>query len=281
MTPVRVGAVGYLNARPLVYGLERNPRFDVRFDLPARCAQLLHVGETDLGLIPSIEFLRGPDGPESYRIVPELAITSRGPVESVALFTTRDVRDIRSIALDTSSRTSVALTRVVCARVFNISPSFEEHGPDLAQMLSRADAALIIGDKALFLDGGPLTLGQGAEARAVMVEKIDLGELWLRTTGLPFVYAFWAGRPGVVGPEDVRALIDTRNASLMRTREIGRLYFPDDPARQAIAERYLQVNIKYVLGPDERAGLERFYHYAAEAGAVPRAAAPTFFETRG
>lgn len=280
MNPVRIGAVEYLNARPLVSGLERHPRFDLRFDLPSRCAELLHAGQTDLGLIPSIEFLRAPDGPESYRIVPDLAITSRGAVASVAVFTTRDMRDVRSIALDTSSRTSVALTRVMCARVFNISPVFEDHGPDLAGMLSHADAALIIGDKALFLSGGPLTLGEGAGARSVMVEKIDLGELWLQTTGLPFVYAFWAGRPGAVGPDEVRALIETRDGSLARTREIGEAYFPGDPERQAIADRYLRGNIRYVLGPDERAGLDRFYQYSAEAGVVPRAVALAFFETQ-
>jgi chorismate dehydratase len=278
MTPVRIGAVEYLNARPLVHGLEHHPRFDVRFDLPARCADLLHAGETDLGLIPSIEFLRAPGGPGTYRVVPDLAITSRGTVASVAIFTTRDMRDVRSIALDTSSRTSIALTRVMCARVFNIAPTFEDHGPDLAGMLARADAALIIGDKALFLDGGPLRMGEGAAARTVTVEKLDLGELWLRTTGLPFVYAFWAGRAGAVGPDEVRVLTETRNASLQRTREIAEFYYPGDLVRQAVADRYLRDNIKYVLGLDEQAGLERFYRYAAEAGVVPRAVTPTFFE---
>jgi chorismate dehydratase len=277
MRPVRIGAVEYLNARPLAYGLERHPRFDVRFDLPARCADLLHAGETDLGLIPSIEFLRAPGGPGSYRIVPDLAITSRGTVASVAIFTTREMRDVRSIALDTSSRTSIALTRVMCARVFGIAPAFEDQGPDLAGMLARADAALIIGDKALFLDGGPLRIGEGAAARTVTVEKLDLGELWLRTTGLPFVYAFWAGRAGAVGPDEVRVLTETRNASLQRTREIAELYYPGDLARQAVADRYLRDNIKYVLGRDEQAGLDRFYHYAAEAGVVPHAVTPTFF----
>jgi len=280
MSPVRIGAVGYLNARPLVFDLERDPRFDVRFDLPARCADLLHAGQTDLGLIPSIEFLRAPGGPGAYRMVPDLAIASRGTVASVALFTTREMRDVRSISLDTSSRTSVALTRVVCARVFGIEPSFEAHGPDLRTMLEEADAALIIGDQALFLDSGPLTIGEGAAARTVSVEKIDLGALWLQTTGLPFVYAFWAGRPGAVGPDEVRALQATRELSLGRIHEISESYFPGDPVRQDISDRYLRDNIKYYLGPDERAGLELFYRYAAEAGVVPQAVTPTFFESR-
>jgi chorismate dehydratase len=281
MSPVRIGAVGYLNARPLVFDLEQDARFDVRFDLPARCADLLHAGQTDLGLIPSIELLRAPGGPDAYRIVPDLAIASRGPVASVAIFTTRDMRDVRSISLDTSSRTSVALTRVMCARVFGIEPGFEGHGPDLPAMLEEADAALIIGDQALFLDGGPVVVGEGVRTRTVTVEKIDLGQLWLQTTGLPFVYAFWAGRPGAVGPDEVRALQATREASLGRTREISEFYFPGDPVRQDISDRYLRDNIKYYLGPDERAALELFYRYAAEAHVVPRAVTPNFFENPG
>ncbi|MFN7914648.1 MAG: menaquinone biosynthesis protein [Vicinamibacterales bacterium] len=278
MAPVRIGAVTYLNARPLVHGLEKHPRFDVRFDLPARCADLLHAGETDLGLIPSIEFLRAPDGPESYRVVPEVAITSRGAVASVAIYTTKDMRDVRTVALDTSSRTSVALTRVMCARAFGITPAFSPHAPDLPAMLTQADAALVIGDNALFLDAGPVRIGDGPAPRTVEVQKIDLGELWLQTTGLPFVYAFWVGRAGALTPDDVRALIATRDASLRQTREIAEFYYPEDPARQDVADRYLRDNIKYRLGPDERAGVERFYAYAAELGVVPRAVAPTYYD---
>jgi chorismate dehydratase len=275
--PVSIGAVGYLNARPLVFGLEEHPDFSVRFDLPARCADLLHAGETDLGLIPSIELLRAPEGPDAYRVVPDLAVVSRGPVASVALFTTRDMRDVRSIALDTSSRTSVALTRVMCARMFGISPALDHVGPDLPAMLSRADAALIIGDKALFLDSGPVETSAAGARRSVAVEKLDLGDLWFRTTGLPFVYAFWAGRPDAVGDSQVRVLQAARDRALSRTLDIAASYFPDDSLRQQVADRYLRVNIRYSLGPEEREGLERFYAYAAEAGVVPRAVKPQYF----
>lgn len=279
MKQVRIGAVEYLNARPLVFGLERHPKFDVRFDLPSRCAELLHAGETDLGLIPSIEFLRAADGPNAYRIVPDLAIASRGAVASVAIFTTREIGDVRSIALDTSSRTSVALTRVMCAKVFGISPTFESQGPDLPSMLTRADAALIIGDNALFLGDGPVRIGSGQDERIVDVQKMDLGALWTRSTGLPFVYAFWAGRPDVVSPKDVTVLRETRDVAMVRTREIAEAYYPGDPARQAVAESYLRDNIKYSLGSEERAGLECFYRYAAETGLVTEASTPAFFES--
>src|SRR5215475_2307843 len=100
MSRIRLGSVGYLNARPLVYGLDRHPRFDVRYDIPAECARLLHAHETDLGLIPSIEYLRGP---RPYALVPGPAVTSKGPVASVAIYTRKDPRDIRTIAMDTSS----------------------------------------------------------------------------------------------------------------------------------------------------------------------------------
>jgi len=113
------GRVGYLNARPLVYGLDTLPGFNLRFDVPSRCATLLHEGTIDVGLVPSIEYLRGP----GLRIVPGLAIASRGPVASVALYSAKDVRDVRSISLDTSSRTSVALVSVLCARSFHITPT--------------------------------------------------------------------------------------------------------------------------------------------------------------
>src|SRR5262249_8034640 len=146
MPPVRIGAVSYLNARPLVEGLSRQPRFEVRYDLPSACARLLHGGEIDLGLIPSIEYARG----SGYAIVPDCAVASDGAVASVAIFTSVPIERVRTLALDTSSRTSVALTRVMAARHFGIAPVFVDHRPDLPAMLERAQAALLIGDPALF-----------------------------------------------------------------------------------------------------------------------------------
>lgn len=262
---VRAGAVSYLNTRPLVYGIERLPRFDVRYDVPSECARLLHENAIDIGLIPSIEYLRG--GP--YRIVPDLAIASRGPVASVAIFTTKPMADVRSIAMDTSSRTSVALTRVLCARRFEIAPRFESRGPDIADMLAHCDAALIIGDHALFQ---PPVAG-----RRGPVEKIDLGQVWTAMTGLPFVYAFWAGRPGTLTADDVAALQQARDEGVKIPEQLAREFLAGEPERYEIGGRYLRHNIRYHLGDDERAGLETFYRYAAEAGVVPGAKIPEFF----
>src|SRR5213595_3576021 len=136
MSAIRLGAVEYLNARPLVYGLERDPRFTIRYDIPSQCARLLHEDAIDLGLIPSIEYLRGP---RTYGIVPDLAVASRGPVASVALYTRKEPRDIGSIALDTTSRTSVALTQVAAKHVFHIEPTLVPMTPDLPSMLAHAD----------------------------------------------------------------------------------------------------------------------------------------------
>jgi chorismate dehydratase len=267
MTRVRLGAVGYLNARPLVVGLDCHPRFDLQFDIPSRCAMLLHEGATDLGLIPSIEFLRGPGGADGYRIVPGVAIASRGPVASVAVFAKRPIAEIRSLALDTSSRTSVALTRVMCARAWHIDPALEPLGPDVPAMLERCDAALVIGDVAL-LTGEIRLKPDTTTARNTYVEKIDLGEEWLKLTGLPFVYAFWAGRPGALTNDAVRALQEARDTGAAAPERVAAAYF-GDPALQAIGARYLRDNIRYYLGDAERAGLETFYRYAVELGLAP------------
>ncbi len=168
--------------------------------------------------------------------------------------------------MDTSSRTSVALVRVLCARLFRIQPAIESHGPDLDAMLARADAALVIGDNALFWR--PDDYG---------AQKIDLGAAWTTMTGLPFVWAFWAGRAGVATPDHVRELQTARDRGVAQPDALARRACPDDPERQAIVTRYLQENLHYTLGADERAGIETFYRYAAEAGVVPAVQPVRFF----
>lgn len=250
MKPVRVGAVGYLNARPLVEGLDRQPdRFAVQFDAPSRCAALLHDGAIDVGLIPSIEYLRRAD----YRVVPDIAIASRGPVASVALFTARPTTAIRSIALDASSRTSATLLRILCARWFDIEPKFLTLPPDLEGMLKRSDAALLIGDAALYADHD-----------AAGLDKIDLGEEWTAMTGLPFVWAFWAGRAGVLDPDAVAALQRARDEGRSAIEAIARRYFPDDPEKAEIGRVYLRENIQFFLDEPALRGLRRFYEEAAD-----------------
>lgn len=263
MAQVRIGAVGYLNARPLTWALERDPgRWLLRYDVPSVCATLLHAGEVDLGLIPSIEYLHSPD----YRFVPGVGIGSRGPVASVALYTRRPVDEIRDIALDTSSRTSVSLIQVLCRHHFRIRPRFVPHGPDLAAMTQACDAGLLIGDPAF-----------DAVHEALGLQKIDLGEAWSAMTGLPFIYAAWTGRPAAADSGVVQALQRAQAAGVAATEAIAAEYGGGDPARVARAAAYLSDNVKYGLGPEEAAGLQLFLDYAAEMGLGPRRRALEFF----
>ena len=264
---IRLGAVEYLNARPLVYGLEAVPRFDLRYDIPSVCARLLHEGAIDVGLIPSIEYLRGP---KPYALVPGPAVSSRGAVASVAIYTRVEPRDIKTIAMDSSSRTSVALATVLLRRMFGVTAEPVSMAPDLDAMLGKADAALLIGDYALFLDhttaAARLKPGPTSATLQSAIQKIDLGELWTRTTGLPFVYACWTGTPDVLTPGDVEVLQRARDEGAAHTDTVARAYYPGDPVRQAVASAYLRDNIRYMLGPEELEGLQTFYRFADELG---------------
>ena len=262
MKPIRLGAVAYLNARPLVHGLDdQSDLFSLRFDPPSRCAVLLHEDGIDVGMIPAIEYCRGPE----YRMVPGMAIVSARTVASVAVFTKKPLDQVRTIAADTSSRTSNALLRILCAERFAVSPEFRPMAPEPDAMLAACDAALIIGDPALYLDP--------AEKR---VEKIDLGEQWTDMTGLPFVWAIWAGRPGLVSPQAVRALTEARDAGVAASDEIAAAYC--GPARAALCQAYLRENIQYVLGEREIAGVREYYRLAARHGLIEAARAPQFYQ---
>lgn len=259
---VRLGAVGYLNARPLVYGLDtQRDLFSVRFDVPSTCAALLHAGDIDLGMIPSIEYQRVAD---EYRIVPDLGIVSDGEVASVALFTRAPIEDVRTVALDTSSRTSAALTRVLCREWWNIDPVFTAMAPDAAARVQGCDAALLIGDPALFLDH-----------TAAGLMKLDLGAEWTRMTGLPFVWAVWAGRADALSPAHVQQLQEARDAGVANGDAIAAAYC--GPARAALCRAYLRDNIQYRLGEREAAGLRRYYELAARHSLIDGARPVEFF----
>jgi chorismate dehydratase len=261
--PIRIGAVGYLNARPLTWALDSSPeRWTIRYDLPSVCSSLLQAGQVDLGLVPSIDYLQDPD----YRFVPGVGIGSRGPVASVALFTRGPVGQVRSIALDTSSRTSVALIRVLCRHRFDITPEFVAHEPNLKGMTERADAGLLIGDPAFETDH-----------QAQGLTKIDLGGEWTAMTGLPFVYAAWTGRSGAITGGDVEALQKAQEIGVRSVEAIAAEYGRGDARRAARAAAYLRDNVKYGLGPDEAEGLQLFLNHAADLGLAPRRRALEFF----
>lgn len=255
MSPLRLGAVSYLNTKPLVYSLDAFPdQFDIRFDVPSKCAILLHDNKVDLGLIPAIEYLV-----DDYRIVTDVSIASDGPVVTVAVFTRKAMRDVASLALDLSSRTSVALTRVLCAKHWRIAPLLTPAEPDLEAMLSRADAALLIGDPAFDID--PAKYG---------VTKIDLGTEWQAMTGLPFVYAMWVGRPGAATPAQCEALRQARDRGVGHLEGIARAVGGGNTDLERRSLVYLRDNLKYNLGEREMAGLRRFHELAVELKLMPQ-----------
>jgi chorismate dehydratase len=261
--PVRLGAVSYLNVRPLVHGLAARPDLvSLRFDVPSVCAELLAAGQIDLGMVPSITHLDRPGD----AIVPGVCIGSDGPVASVALFTRAPLAEVKSIALDTSSRTSAALTKILCARRFGIAPRFLPHAPDPEAMLATADAALVIGDPALFLDH-----------RALGLEKIDLGAEWTAMTGLPFVWAFWAGPAGVADPAVVSLLQHAAIDGMAHSDAIADAYCADAPERRPLARVYLRDNLRFQLSSRAIEGLTTYYREAAVLGLARERPALDFF----
>jgi chorismate dehydratase len=247
---LRLGAVSYLNAQPLIHGLDDEAGVRLERGVPSRVARWLHAGQVDLGMIPTIEYAFG-----HYAIVPGIAIGSRGPVRSVSLYLNRPLEDVRRVALDTSSRTSVALLKVLLRERLGRDPQYVPMAPHLVDMLSVADAALLIGDPALRENAAG--------------SRLDLGEEWTRLTGLPFVYAFWAGPPGVVTPEGVRRLQSALVAGRGALGEIAARYGDGVPSRVAASESYLRSNVVYDLGEDELQGLREFYARAHALDLAP------------
>jgi chorismate dehydratase len=248
---VRLGAVSYLNVEPIIHGLDRDPRFSLLREVPSRVAERLHAGEIDLGTIPSVEYAFG-----DYAIVPGIAIGSRGPVRSVNLYHEGPIADLKRVALDTSSRTSVALLKVLLRERLGRDPEYVEMAPSLDAMLGTADAALMIGDPALYLEGS--------------VQHLDLGEAWQQSTGLPFVYAFWAGPLGVIDDPGIAALQAALASGRKAVADIARSYSGDGATHARMNETYLTEHIQFDLGAAEQAGLREFYRRAFALGLVPR-----------
>jgi chorismate dehydratase len=247
---LRLGVVSYLNAEPLVYGLDREPDFRLERDVPARVAERLHREEIDLGMIPSVEYALG-----RYSIVPGIAIGSRGPVRSVTLLHRGRIESLRRVALDASSRTSAALLRILLRERLGRDPEYVSMSPSAPEMLAAADAALVIGDPALAYHGD--------------ADRMDLGEAWKRATGLPFVFAFWAGPSGTLSSREVGRLQEALREGLQALPAISSSYGPRGAGSAAANEAYLRENVAYDLGPDQLRGLREFYRRAHEQGIIP------------
>jgi cyclic dehypoxanthinyl futalosine synthase len=253
---VRVAAVSFLNARPITYGLERGlgqDRFDLRFELPSRCADLLAAGEVDLGLLPTASYAALPG---ELRVVPGVAIAGRGAVRTVLLVAQVPWEQLTSVALDGASRSSAALLKVL-TRERGLSVTYDE--VDHEAVLAAAQGsrgALVIGDA-------------GFSAAERYPHVYDLGREWAALTGLPFVYAAWVGRADAVGPEDVALLRESLRAGLEHRTEIARGWAEGHDLDPAICDSYLHHNIRYLLGAEELSGAAAFIQRAAAAGLFP------------
>jgi predicted solute-binding protein len=251
LKPLRLCSVDYLNSAPLVWGLLHGPRqdlFDLTFRVPSECADRVASGAADIGNIPAIEMYR-----QNLEMVPGLGVAARGAVRSILLISKRPLAEIRTLAADSSSRTSVALARIILSRRYGAEPAFHPYAPDLATMLDRADAALIIGDPALRLD------------RAALPYLVaDLGQEWTDMTGLPMVFAVWAGRKRHITAAVAQALAESCRFGREHIEDIVKM---DGAARripEELAREYLTRHIVNELGPQEHEGLQLYLRYARE-----------------
>ncbi len=261
--PLRIGAVNYLNTKPLIHELDQlAPAAQLVLDYPSRLAEQLEAGRLDVALIPVIEYFRAG----CYRLLPDVAIASGGPVLSVTLFSRRPWAEIRRVALDEGSRTSAALAQVLLRRRYQVQPEVVPLPLECAAEEVDADAVLLIGDRAM---------------RACLPgfrHAFDLGQEWHDWTGLPFVYAAWAVRPGVALGGVAEALYEAKRRGCA---EVGRIAAREAPRLgldAGFCRRYLANIIRFDLGPRELAGLHHYYMLASELGLARRGVTVAFYE---
>jgi chorismate dehydratase len=250
----RLAAVSYLNTVPLVWGMLKGPQrtaFDLTFCVPSECARRIERNAADLGIVPVAEMER-----QGLAAVPGTGIGCHGPVRSILLISKVDPRQIRTLAADSGSRTSVRLARIVLQERFGATPETFEHAPSLRAMLEQADAALLIGDAALRI-----------EPSALPYRCLDLGAEWLSLTGLPMVFALWAGQPAVVDRWDPEALALSFTGSLeFGMAQLDRIVAQESAARELPApmvREYLERRIVFRIGPREQEGLAAFQRLSA------------------
>ncbi|MBC8350814.1 MAG: menaquinone biosynthesis protein [Planctomycetes bacterium] len=251
---IKVGAVSYLNTKPLVYRLDEiAPYADISYDLPSRLADQLTSGELDVALIPSVEYFQDA----SYEIVSNACIGCRGPVLSVKLLTRVPFDQINTLALDEGSRTSVALARILLQQRFGLKPRLESLPIGAGVDDSAADAILLIGDRAIHPPEGNF------------IDEWDLGDQWCRWSELSFVFAMWVSRPGVDTTALASAFEQARDEGTANLDRIA----SEEAAAVGLSESeclsYLRDNLYFTLGHREQNGLELFRHHAVVLGMAP------------
>ena len=277
MSRLRISAISFLNTAPLMWDFEHGnagSAFDISYTVPSRCAAQLAEGSADIGIIPAAAYATVP----GLVILPGVAIAARRAVRSILLISKLPLERIQTVALDTSSLTSVALTKVLFAKRWGGGRSFVAMAPNIEEMLRNCDAGMVIGDPALGIDRSRYF-------------TYDLAEQWANLTGKPFVFAFWAVRLGALN--EVALDRATEYADLaqifQRSRDhglqpqnvetIARQWAPRLEISEAVARAYLTQNIHYYLDPPCLEGLHLFYRYATEIAALPRPPELIFLQT--
>ncbi|HUG44305.1 MAG TPA: menaquinone biosynthesis protein [Acidobacteriota bacterium] len=261
---LRVSFIDFLNAVPLgwdfLYGSSQRA-FEILYDVPSQCARHMETGEADVGLIPVIEYQRIA----GLRILSDISIASQREARSVLFASRMPIRQVRSVALDPSSRTSVALLKILFQKSYqNSDVRYFSGPPDAVRIPEGADAALLIGNPALRL-------------RREGLHVYDLANEWFRWTGLPFVFAFWAVRSGVsMSRTDKERFYRSRQAGLENVEEIARIYSERLQIDRPEIVRYLTRNLDFHLDGRNLQGLTHFYRLAAECGLIDEVRQPEF-----
>jgi chorismate dehydratase len=264
MRKLRISAISYLNTAPLMWDFEHagaGKHFEISYTIPSACARALAEGSADIGIIPAAAYAHIPD----LLVLPDVAIASRRAVRSILLVSKKPLDGVGTVALDTSSMTSVALTKVLFEKYWGGKRTYMGMAPDLDTMLSRCDAALLIGDPALQVDRS-------------RYQTLDLADEWIRLTGKPFVFAFWAVRAAALAEADAtldlaKIFRESRDHGLAPASldQIARDWATRLKLSEFEVRSYLTNHIYYELDPGCREGLQLFYRYAAEIRALPSA----------
>jgi chorismate dehydratase len=287
LTKLRISVVEFLNTAPLVWGFTDGPlasKYDLSFTVPSQCAEALRRGDADVAIIPSIEYQRIP----GMVALPGMAIAAKQEVRSLLVVAKRPIHRVKRLALDTSSRSTAALVRILCKEHWQIAPDFVDAAPDPSAMLAEADAALVIGDPALSISlkmealaaKAPSTepddccSGDLEEMPVPGVETIfvyDVAFEWRQMTGKPSVLALWTARPDVVTEELVADFQASKAYGLAHVREIAKAASIKLDLPPLALERYLTDNINFDLDAENLAGLDLYYRHAAALGLIPQA----------
>jgi chorismate dehydratase len=285
MSKLRISIVEFLNSAPLVWGFTDGPledRYDLSFTVPSQCAEALRAGDADVAIIPAVEYQRMG----GMVMLPDMAVASKGEVRSILVLAKKPIELARRIALDTNSRSSVALTRLLCRGLWKIAPEFIDAPPDPSAMLAEADAALLIGDPALRVRIKMDALASkipgakgccGGDSEELPVPGIDalfvydVAQQWREMTGKPCVLAVWVGRREVITPEVVADFQASKRYGLSHIGEIAEAAALKLDLPPNALERYLYENIDFSLDAENLEGLNLYFEQCAAAGLISRA----------